>query len=109
MIHCMHTPRLLLAVVLLGFAPIAAPSAAEKTTPGAETSLADRLKTGLKARRPEEKEFLDQVAHLVRTGALPAKLVDSTYLWAVQRQRKYPYQLFERALRIQADRLGVGL
>ena len=49
------------------------------------------------------------MAHLVRTGALPAKLVDSTYLWAIQRQRKYPYPLFERALRIQADRLGVDL
>ena len=105
----MHFVRLLLAVLLLGLAPVAASRAAEPTTPGTVTSLADRLKTGLKARRPEEKEFLDRVAHLVRTGVLPAKLVDSTYLWAVQRQRNYPYQLFERALRIQADRVGVGL
>ena len=105
----MRAVRLILAVLLLGLAPIAAPHAAEPTTPGTVTSLADRLKTGLKARRPEEKEFLDRVAHLVRAGAIPGKLVDSTYLWAVQRQRKNPYQLFERALRIQADRLGVGL
>jgi len=105
----MHAARLLLAVLLLGLAPVAASRAAEPTTPGTVTSLADRLKTGLKARRPEEKEFLDQVAHLVRTGALPAKLVDSTYLWAIQRQQKYPYPLFERALRMQADRLGVEL
>lgn len=105
----MHTLRLFIAVLLLGFAPLATPRAAEPTTVGKVTSLADRLKTGLKARRPEETEFIDEVAHLVRTGKLPAKLVDSTYLWAIQRQRKYPYPLFERALRIQADRLGVGL
>ena len=106
----MHAIRpLLLAVLLLGLAPAGAAPAVEPTTPGTVTSLADRLKTGLRARRPEETEFIDEVAHLVRTGALPAKLVDSTYLWAIQRQRKYPYPLFERALRIQADRLGVGL
>lgn len=105
----MHTVRLFLAVLLLGLGPLATPHAAEPTTVGKVTSLADRLKTGLKARRPEETEFLDQVAHLVRTGALPGKLVDSTYLWAIQRQQKVPYPLFERALRIQADRLGVGL
>jgi len=105
----MHTLRSLLVVLLLGLAPLAAPRAAEPTTVGKVTSLADRLKTGLKARRPEESEFLDQVAHLVRTGALPVKLVDSTYLWAIQRQQKHPYPLFERALRIQADRLGVDL
>jgi hypothetical protein len=106
----MHAARLLfLAVLLLGLGPLATPHAAEPTTVGKVTSLADRLKTGLKARRPEETEFIDEVAHLVRTGALPGKLVDSTYLWAIQRQQKYPYPLFERALRIQADRLGVGL
>jgi len=105
----MHTRHLFLAVLLLVLAPVASPRAAEPTPVGKVTSLADRLKTGLKARRPEETEFLDQVAHLVRTGALPGKLVDSTYLWAIQRQQKYPYPLFQRALRIQADRLGVDL
>ena len=104
----MHTARFLLAVMLLGLASSAAPLATEPTTVGKTTSLADRLKTGLKARRPEETGFLDEVARLVRTGALPAKLVDSTSMWAIQRQQKYPFPLFERALRIQAGRLGVG-
>jgi hypothetical protein len=45
----------------------------------------------------------------VRTGGLPAKVVDSTYQWALRRQQKHPYPLFERALRIQAGRLGVDL
>jgi hypothetical protein len=105
----MRTIRLLLATLLLGLGPIAAPCAAEPTTPGTVTSLADRLKTGLKARLPQENEFLEQVAHLVRTGGLPAKVVDSTYQWALRRQQKHPYPLFERALRIQAGRLGIDL
>ena len=76
---------------------------------GTVLGLEDRLKTGLKARRPEENAFLEEVARLVRMGELPVKLVDSTYLWALQRQQKYPYPLFERAIRIQAGRIGVDL
>lgn len=81
----------------------------EPPTVGKRTALEDRLTTGLRARRPEEFAFIEEVAHLVRTGRLPAKVVDSTYLWAIQRQQKYPYPLFERALRIQAERLGIDL
>jgi hypothetical protein len=105
----MHAHRLILAALLLGFtAPVAA-YAAEPAKVGTVLGLEDRLKTGLKARRPEEKAFLDDVARLVRAGELPVKLVDSTYLWALQRQQKFPYPLFERALRIQASRIGVEL
>jgi hypothetical protein len=49
------------------------------------------------------------VARLVREGRLPGKLVDSTYLWAVQRGRKYPFPAFSYVIRAQADRLGVDL
>jgi hypothetical protein len=101
--------RPLLAALLIGLAPLAATPAAEPAKPGTVLGLADRLKTGLKARRPEETAFLDEVARLVRAGELPVKLVDSTYLWAIQRQQKHPYPLFERALRIQAGRIGVEL
>jgi len=77
---------------------------------GAEViSLEDQLKTGLKARRPEETEFIDEVARLVNTGQLPRKLVDSTFIWALRRRTNYPFPAFERALRLQADQLGVDL
>lgn len=76
---------------------------------GKVADLEARLKSGLRARRPEEHRFIERVVLLVREGNLPGKLVDSTYLWALERQKKYPYPLFERALRIQADRLGVDL
>lgn len=108
----MERIRPLLIALLLALAPAAGVHAAEPASPakpGTVLGLADRLKTGLKARRPEENAFLDEVARLARAGELPVKLVDSTYLWAIQRQQKYPFPLFERALRIQAGRIGVEL
>jgi len=105
----MSSARLLLAALLLGITPVTAAHAAEPAKVGTVLGLEDRLKTGLRARRPEENAFIEGVARLVRSGELPAKLVDSTYLWALQRQQKYPYPLFERALRIQASRIGVEL
>ena len=83
---------------------------AEEPVGGAEViSLEDQLKTGLKARRPEETEFIDEVARLVNAGKLPRKLVDSTFMWALRRRTNYPFPAFERALRLQADQLGVDL
>lgn len=85
-------------------------ASAEEPVGGTEViSLEDQLKTGLKARRPEETEFIEEVARLVNAGELPRKLVDSTFVWAVRRRTTYPFPAFERALRLQADRLGVDL
>jgi len=58
-------------------------------------TLESRLTTGLKARRPEDVEFVARV--------------DSTFLWAIRRGRSYPFPAFQRALRIQADRLGITI
>jgi len=88
----------------------AAGTRAEEPVSGAQMiSLEDQLKTGLKARRPEETEFIEEVARLVNTGKLPRKLVDSTFMWALRRRTNYPFPAFERALRLQADQLGVDL
>lgn len=75
----------------------------------AAVSLGSRLTTGLKARRPEEVEFVERVAGMVEKGQLPAKVVDSTYLWAIRRRQAYPFPSFQRALRLQADRLGITI
>jgi hypothetical protein len=104
--------RLATAILLAGALIACRPATLHGDEPpavGKVADLEDRLKTGLRVRRPEEKRFIERVVQLVREGNLPGKLVDSTYLWAVERQQKYPYPLFERALRIQADRLGVDL
>ena len=76
---------------------------------GGVASLADRLKTGLRVKAPRDVAFVDLVAERVQEGRLPEKLVDSTYLWAVRRGRKYPFPAFEHVIRLQADRLGVSL
>ena len=104
--------RLAKAILLAGVLIACRPAMLHGDEPpavGKVAGLEDRLKTGLRARRPEEHRFIERVVQLVRKGNLPGKLVDSTYLWAVERQQKYPYPLFERALRIQADRLGIDL
>ena len=70
-------------------------------------SLETRLKNGLQARLPRENRFVADVVDHVHAGRLPQKLVDSTYLWAVQRKPRYPFAAFEKALRIHAAKLGV--
>lgn len=103
-----------LGVIALALAPPAGPppraDEARSTDGGAEEiSLEDQLKTGLKARRPEEIEFIEDVVRAVNSGQLPRKVVESTYVWAVRRRQTWPYPAFERALRIRADLLGVSL
>jgi hypothetical protein len=85
-----------------------APAPAEEPVGvGEELTLEDQLKTGLKVRRPEDAEFVAEVARRVQDGSFPRKLVESTYTWAVRRRQKYPFPAFEHALRLQAERLGV--
>jgi len=79
------------------------------TDRGGVASLADRLKTGLRVKAPRDVAFVETVAERVREGRLPEKLVDSTYLWAVRRGKKYPFPAFEHVIRLQADKLGVPL
>lgn len=105
-----------LAALSLGLASSAlglscpAPARAEDAVGvGEELTLEDQLKTGLKVRRPEDAEFVADVARRVQDGSLPRKLVESTYTWAVRRRQKYPFPAFEQALRLQAERLGVDL
>jgi len=106
----LHSPAVFL-LLSLALSTLPGPNAfAEEPVGGGRViSLEDQLNTGLKTRRPEETEFVEEVARLVNEGKLPRKLVDSTFSWAVRRRQTYPFPAFERALRLQADRLGVGL
>lgn len=96
---------LVLALMLLA---ATAPVRAEPPPNGA-AALADRLKTGLRVQTPRDKAFCDAVAERVRTGRIPADLVDATYIWAIARGRKYPFPAFEHVMRIKAARLGTSL
>lgn len=83
-------------------------AAAPEDTAG-RPSLEDRLTTGLQVRRPSDAAYIGRVVELVEEGKLPAKLVDSTFLWAVRRRQRHPLPAFREALRLQADRIGIEI
>ena len=71
--------------------------------------LRDQLEKGLRARRPEEFRFIQRVVEMVNQGQLPLGLVKSTFQWARKKAdvKRYPYQYFERGLRLRAAKLGI--
>ena len=77
-------------------------------TSGAVASLEQALKSGLRARRPIEFNFIAIVIEKVNANELPIDLVQSTYLWA-RKKKPYPYPYFERALRERAAKQGITL
>ena len=99
----------LLAVALALAAPQARCAGIPEPAPGGVAGLEERLTVGLRVRAPRDVAFCENVVRLAREGRLPVKLVDSAYLWAVQRGRKYPFPAFEYVIRLQAARRGVDL
>jgi hypothetical protein len=89
---------------------ILAPTAvAEDVVPRSSiTDLQSTLEKVLRARRPEEFEFIDNVVDMVEQGHLPRSVVESTFQWARKKPRR-PFQYFERAMRIRAKEFGVEL
>jgi hypothetical protein len=102
------------AFVLLLFSIVAVNAATgtngvdPRIAPGGIT-LKQALEKGLKARRPSEFAFIRLVVKKVEQGALPRKMVERTFLWARNNKQPYPMPYFERALQIQAKKLGVDL
>ncbi len=84
-------------------------SAAEPPVPRQSTTLAERLKAGLKARLPQEFAYADRVALLVQQGILPVKLVDTAFAWARKKGGQYPFPYFRRVLEIQAAQLDIDI
>lgn len=74
---------------------------------GRVASLSDQLKSSLKARRDVEFKYINGVVKLVKTGRLPVKLVVETMQYARKKPTNYPFQYFQRALKLRAARLGV--
>jgi hypothetical protein len=71
-------------------------------------TLKQQLNNGLLARTPEERAFNDNVVKLVNEGKMPLSLVQSTFLWARNKQ-PYPMVYFEQALRVRAKKAGIKL
>ncbi len=102
---------LILAVcfVTIGFVghePIASQAVAAEVA-----DLHQQLKSGLKARRPEEFAFIQKVVTMVENDTLPLDLVMSTFLWTRKnpKAREYPFVYFQAALRERAKKLGIDV
>ncbi len=74
--------------------------------PGEMIDLQDQLETGLQARRQVEFDYIQQVVDAVARNELPRSMVQSSFQYA-RKRRPYPFQYFQRVLRIQASRAGL--
>jgi hypothetical protein len=100
---------LALAVLgLCGTPMLGAPGVDPRVAPGG-ISLKQALEKGLQARRPSEFKFIQLVIKKVEQGKLPVKMVERTFLWARRQQQEFPMPYFEKAMQIQAKKLGVDL
>jgi hypothetical protein len=73
--------------------------------------LKTQLEKGLKARRPVEFQYIDQIIQLVEDGSLPVSLVQTTYGWARKQTSARQLQYFQFALqaRVRSQGLNVKL
>jgi hypothetical protein len=69
-----------------------------------------QLNAILKTRRDEEKLFVKKIVEQLKLKRLSSKLVNTSFDWARHKRpgTKYPFVYFERVLRFQATRLGIG-
>lgn len=72
-------------------------------------TLKEQLEFGLRARRPEEFAWIEDIVDMVNTGQLPRKIVTVCFNWSRKKNTKYPYQYFVRSLRILAGRQGIEI
>lgn len=99
------------ALLLAG---LAAPAAWINSTGARPAAAADdlaefkeQLRFGLLVERPEDQEYINRVVAMVEQGRLPIALVKSTFQWARNRKKPYPFPYFKRALEIRAGEIGV--
>ncbi len=74
-------------------------------------TLRDRLEKGLKARLPEEFEFIDTVVTMVEAGSLPQTLVEKVFFYVrrTKSHKKYLVPYFEILLRQKASEEGIEI
>lgn len=74
-----------------------------------EVTLTDRLKAGLKCRRPEEFAFVESVVALVDQQKLSKELVLSTFQWSLRQRPDFPFYYFQYGIRLRAAAVGVDI
>ncbi|TWU41550.1 hypothetical protein Q31b_29990 [Novipirellula aureliae] len=83
------------------------------TTPSIEidryASLEDQLINRLHAVTEQQQAYIRFVVRQVKEGKLEIKLVVAMERYAIRRRPDFPLPFFERAMRLQAARVGVSL
>lgn len=74
-----------------------------------QATLEERLKAGVRCRRPEEFAFVKLVADKVAAGELTQDLVLNAMRYAAKKRPKFPFFYFQAVLFKQAEALGVDL
>ena len=74
-----------------------------------QATLAERLKSGLLCRRPEEFIFVARVADKVVAGELSQELVLNAMKYALRKRPRFPFFYFQAVMFQQASALGVDL
>jgi len=98
---------IIVSVCLGSMAFTPAPARAENTSFSADVAeLKDQLLNGLRAGRPEDREYINKIAAMVDSGALPRELVVTTFIWA-KRKKYHRVQYFQRALTHRAALIGI--
>ena len=109
-----HSRWLLVPVFGLAFFCFWPTDVSAQTIDNRETTLEQRLITGLQVRRPSEFAFIDAVIDTVNRGELPERLVDRFLFWARNKAPKgrgtyRPIIYFQPALSIQAAKLRITI
>ncbi len=101
---------LLSAVVCLVFGNVLCAAEPPAVASGGVTGLdlKTQLQKGLRARRPVEFEYINEIIALVEKGELPKPLVTTTFVWA-RKQPTRQLQYFQFALQTRAKGLDVKL
>lgn len=94
-------------LIYLGLASAALADDVISTDGTTTISLDVQLKKGLRAMRPVEFDFLQEVLDQVDSGDLPREMVERAFLWA-RRYPRYRVQYFEKTLRALARRRRIS-
>jgi len=82
----------------------------EELTPELVEQYEQKLNAILKTRADQERVFIAQLVANVQAGAVPIKLVSTSFRWVQQNRplSNYPFIYFEKVLRLQAGKIGVA-
>lgn len=88
--------------------PAVAQTSSDAKSAAVVVDLKTTLEKGLRCRRPEEFAYIARVLEMVEDDTLPEVLVRTTYGYA-RNKRPYPFQYFQRLLKLRAKQIGIDV